>query len=306
MLRSASGRPFFPSHHILRRLLAAAPSPTPPPEWIDPFLDVSGVTCHPADPNHPSPWLSRVAPLVVASSPANLSSDLNAFCHKYIIRLTPAFKKYPGHELDSYVSLIDILSSSSDTKETSRIKELVVKIRDRGLPTSTSATTSLVRRLGSVGMVEELLWVWRSGKSCRLRWVNYLHPGLKHGPLTSHEQRLVIQLHAKWGNRWSRIALCLPGRTDNEIKNYWRTHTRKKAEELRMTSPSSLSSQSSSSNSEVVGQGPVVDGDGDGDGYSMDQIWDEISASENSRMLEECSESVLWELDDEECLQIWI
>ncbi|KAG6488518.1 myb-related protein MYBAS1-like isoform X1 [Zingiber officinale] len=146
----------------------------------------------------------------------------------------------------------------------------------------------------------------RSGKSCRLRWVNYLHPGLKHGPLTPHEQRLVIQLHAKWGNRWSRIALCLPGRTDNEIKNYWRTHTRKKAEELRMSSPSSLSSQSSSSNSEVVGQGPVVDGDGDGDGYSMDQIWDEISASESSRMLEDCSESVLWELDDEECLQIWI
>ncbi|XP_074560325.1 myb-related protein MYBAS1-like [Curcuma longa] len=100
----------------------------------------------------------------------------------------------------------------------------------------------------------------RSGKSCRLRWVNYLHPGLKHGRLTPHEQHLVVQLHAKWGNRWSKIARCLPGRTDNEIKNYWRTHTRKKAEELRMSSPSS-------SNSEVVGL--VVDGDG----YSMDQIW---------------------------------
>ncbi|XP_042469897.1 myb-related protein MYBAS1-like isoform X1 [Zingiber officinale] len=157
----------------------------------------------------------------------------------------------------------------------------------------------------------------RSGKSCRLRWVNYLHPGLKHGRLTPHEQHLVIQLHANWGNRWSRIAQCLPGRTDNEIKNYWRTHMRKKAEEVRMSSfssSSSLSSQSSSLTSEGE-VGLVVDGDG----YSMDQIWNEISASENSvggfsieenkdggsssSKLEDCSESLPWELDDEE-LQI--
>ncbi|XP_008222863.1 PREDICTED: transcription factor MYB59 [Prunus mume] len=88
----------------------------------------------------------------------------------------------------------------------------------------------------------------RTGKSCRLRWVNYLHPGLKRGKMTPQEERLVLELHSKWGNRWSRIARKLPGRTDNEIKNYWRTHMRKKAQEKkRAASPSSSSSNCSSS-----------------------------------------------------------
>nr|AET98472.1 MYB transcription factor MYB14 [Saccharum hybrid cultivar Co 740] len=83
----------------------------------------------------------------------------------------------------------------------------------------------------------------RTGKSCRLRWVNYLHPGLKRGRMSPHEERLILELHARWGNRWSRIARRLPGRTDNEIKNYWRTHMRKKAQERkRNMSPSSSSS----------------------------------------------------------------
>ncbi|XP_011620372.1 myb-related protein MYBAS1-like [Amborella trichopoda] len=79
----------------------------------------------------------------------------------------------------------------------------------------------------------------RSGKSCRLRWMNYLHPDLKHGRMTAQEECLVLQLHARWGNKWSQIARRLPGRTDNEIKNYWRTHLRKEAQErCQATSPS--------------------------------------------------------------------
>ncbi|KAH7656892.1 myb proto-oncogene protein plant protein [Dioscorea alata] len=93
----------------------------------------------------------------------------------------------------------------------------------------------------------------RTGKSCRLRWVNYLHPGLKRGRMTPHEERLVLELHSRWGNRWSRIARKLPGRTDNEIKNYWRTHMRKKAQERRrngtMLSPTSSTTSSTSSSS---------------------------------------------------------
>ncbi|KAK8963096.1 Myb-related protein Hv1 [Platanthera guangdongensis] len=70
--------------------------------------------------------------------------------------------------------------------------------------------------------------LFRCGKSCRLRWINYLRPDLKRGNFTEEEDELIINLHSVLGNKWSLIAARLPGRTDNEIKNYWNTHIRRK------------------------------------------------------------------------------
>ncbi|TKY66906.1 Transcription factor MYB32 [Spatholobus suberectus] len=72
----------------------------------------------------------------------------------------------------------------------------------------------------------------RCGKSCRLRWTNYLRPDIKRGRFSLEEEDIIIQLHSILGNKWSAIAARLPGRTDNEIKNYWNTHIRKRL--LRM------------------------------------------------------------------------
>ncbi|KAL9273404.1 Transcription factor MYB1-like protein [Drosera capensis] len=68
----------------------------------------------------------------------------------------------------------------------------------------------------------------RCGKSCRLRWLNYLRPDIKRGNITRDEDDLIVRLHKLLGNRWSLIAGRLPGRTDNEIKNYWNTNLSKK------------------------------------------------------------------------------
>lgn len=150
----------------------------------------------------------------------------------------------------------------------------------------------------------------RTGKSCRLRWVNYLHPGLKRGKMTAQEERFVLELHAKWGNRWSRIARKIPGRTDNEIKNYWRTHMRKKAQERKkaIPPPESPSSPKGSSSSSTItthdtlpfsdaGNSSFYDTGGDDmmalaekkdeeihdeKGYSMDEIWKDIDLSEEN------------------------
>ncbi|CAN6471283.1 unnamed protein product [Victoria cruziana] len=112
----------------------------------------------------------------------------------------------------------------------------------------------------------------RTGKSCRLRWVNYLRPDLKRGRMTPQEESLVLELHARWGNRWSRIARKLPGRTDNEIKNYWRTHMRKKAQE-RSLSENSSSLSSSCSYSTTLSPDPQL---------ASSMVEDELPIQENS------------------------
>nr|XP_043617806.1 MYB-like transcription factor EOBII [Erigeron canadensis] len=88
----------------------------------------------------------------------------------------------------------------------------------------------------------------RTGKSCRLRWLNYLRPDVRRGNITPEEQLLIMELHAKWGNRWSKIAKYLPGRTDNEIKNYWRTRIQKHVKQVNTYDGQTSSMQNNQGN----------------------------------------------------------
>lgn len=98
----------------------------------------------------------------------------------------------------------------------------------------------------------------RCSKSCRLRWTNYLRPGIKRGNFTDQEEKMIIHLQALLGNRWAAIASYLPQRTDNDIKNYWNTHLRKKlnkAEAGRDGHGSDLDDDQSANSSRSVSKG---------------------------------------------------
>nr|AGN52196.1 MYB-related transcription factor [Salvia miltiorrhiza] len=81
---------------------------------------------------------------------------------------------------------------------------------------------------GNWNAVQRNSGLMRCGKSCRLRWANHLRPHLKKGAFSADEENLIVELHAKMGNKWARMASQLPGRTDNEIKNYWNTRLKRR------------------------------------------------------------------------------
>ncbi|MBA0784360.1 hypothetical protein Gotri_001944 [Gossypium trilobum] len=94
----------------------------------------------------------------------------------------------------------------------------------------------------------------RCGKSCRLRWLNYLRPNIKHGEFTDDEDRIICTLFASIGSRWSIIAAQLPGRTDNDIKNYWNTKLKKKL--MAMNAQSDLLNNTNLTNNSSLIQTP--------------------------------------------------
>ncbi|KAL0440677.1 UNVERIFIED_CONTAM: Myb-related protein [Sesamum radiatum] len=108
----------------------------------------------------------------------------------------------------------------------------------RAVPTNTASPPPLTQ------MQQEL----------RLRWTNYLRPGIKRGNFTEHEEKMIIHLQALLGNRWAAIASYLPQRTDNDIKNYWNTHLKKKLAKLQGHDEKGQNGSSSDSKSVSKGQ----------------------------------------------------
>ncbi|GMI85141.1 hypothetical protein HRI_002183400 [Hibiscus trionum] len=100
----------------------------------------------------------------------------------------------------------------------------------------------------------------RSGKSCRLRWMNYLRPNIRRGNFTREEEDTIIHLQKQLGNRWSAIAARLPNRTDNDIKNYWNTRLKKRSVILgNNNSASATTSPSSNTDSSTLLNIPTTD-----------------------------------------------
>ncbi|KAL1211291.1 Transcription factor MYB57 [Cardamine amara subsp. amara] len=130
----------------------------------------------------------------------------------------------------------------------------------------------------------------RTGKSCRLRWLNYLRPDVRRGNITAEEHLLIIQLHAKLGNRWSKIAKHLPGRTDNEIKNFWRT----KIQRHMKVSSENMMSHHCSGNSQSSGM-TTIDQGSSGKNVEMAESFSPTTTSFN--VVEQPNENY-WNVED--------
>ncbi|KAL0724096.1 hypothetical protein Bca4012_038695 [Brassica carinata] len=201
----SKGLPLPSSSTNVRWLFSS--SSLPPPEWIEPFNDVSDLVKSSRNLK-PSPWVNQILNLLDGSE--SMESNLDAFCRKFLIKLSPNFvsfvlksdevrerqhviawrffcwagkqKKYT-HELECYVSLVDVLSLAKDVD---RIRFVCGELRRmEEFTMSVSAANELIKSFGKLGMVEELLWVWRKMKDNGIEPTLYTYNFLMNGLVSS-------------------------------------------------------------------------------------------------------------------------
>ncbi|XP_010476760.1 PREDICTED: myb-related protein Myb4 [Camelina sativa] len=158
----------------------------------------------------------------------------------------------------------------------------------------------------------------RCGKSCRLRWINYLRPDVKRGNFSAEEEETIIKLHQSFGNKWSKIASKLPGRTDNEIKNVWHTHLKKRLSSDTTNLNTEEAGSKGSLNEEETSQesspnasmssfaGSNISSREEDDTQMMSQAFDHIQTySDFTGMLQEVDKPELLEIPFELDLDMW-
>ncbi|CAM0880166.1 unnamed protein product [Alopecurus aequalis] len=111
-------------------------------------------------------------------------------------------------------------------------------------PEEDDALRDYMQRYGNTGSwitLPKRAGLSRCGKSCRLRWLNYLRPDIRHGGFTDEEDAVIYSLYSQLGSKWSLIASQLERRTDNDVKNHWNTKLKKRLASAAAAFPTSRS-----------------------------------------------------------------
>eukprot|EP00963_Diacronema_lutheri_P002133 scaffold139_cov325-Pavlova_lutheri.AAC.53 len=80
----------------------------------------------------------------------------------------------------------------------------------------------------------------KTGKQCREKWKNQLKPSIRNDPWTDQEEEIFVGAHLMYGNKWSFIAQCLEGRSENAVKNHWNAVMRRKNTRLVLKSETTV------------------------------------------------------------------
>lgn len=68
----------------------------------------------------------------------------------------------------------------------------------------------------------------KTAKQCRERYQHFLAPTINRIPWTIEDDALLVQCHQLYGTDWAKIAEFFPGRTNNDVKNRYNAHLKKK------------------------------------------------------------------------------